>query len=272
MRLRDRAVLHIQFARGDEAVIVIGLGSGRSGTHSLAQLLNAQEGSVCFHEVNPAGAKWSGAAGSVLAQVGQFNAILHGGPRDRISIDYSSPNRDAPLARLRELKEVELIGDIGLYYLEYVPHIVEAYPNVRFPCIRRGKAETVESFVNKVRLLPLDRRKRIWEKLGRVFGIAGSPTHRNHWVDHNGTVWGRDRIWDKCFPKFPATTLREALGLYWDYYYDRAKEIAAEFPGLLRIFDLDELNTDAGQRGVLEFCGVAKPTLVDVHSNRGAAR
>jgi hypothetical protein len=31
-----------------------------------------------------------------------------------------------------------------------------------------------------------------------------------------------DPVWDKTFPKFDAATKGQAIGMYWDYYYETA--------------------------------------------------
>ena len=67
--------------------IMIGLGSGRSGTASLAALIDGQEGGLCFHEMNPSCAVFSGNARSHLNTINEFRDILSGGNRSRLSID-----------------------------------------------------------------------------------------------------------------------------------------------------------------------------------------
>ena len=85
------------------------------------------------------------------------------------------------------------MGEIGFYYLSYVEQIIADYPTVRFPCLRRDKSETVRSYIDKI-WFPGDRTDR-------------QPTHRNHWVNHNGSQWIHDPIWDKCYPTLKAETL-----------------------------------------------------------------
>ena len=51
-------------------MIVIGLGCGRSGTASLANLIDSQDRAICFHELNPTCAAFEGNPRSVLNTVG----------------------------------------------------------------------------------------------------------------------------------------------------------------------------------------------------------
>ena len=60
-------------------MIVIGLGTGRSGTASLAKLLSAQHDAFCFHEMNPSCVRFSGTPRPILNVIDEYQAILDGG-------------------------------------------------------------------------------------------------------------------------------------------------------------------------------------------------
>lgn len=245
-------------------MIIIGLGSGRCGTRSLAALLNAQPDTVCFHEVNPSCMAWTGTERTVLSMLEEFRAVLAGGPR-QITVDLASRRRAEQLPRLRSLEAVRTIGDVASYYLPYAPMLAEM-PDVRLPVLRRDKAATAASFVEVMRI----RRGTIRMVIDGVATLLRRRPYRrfrNHWVAHDGRGWRRSAKFDKCFPKFQADTLEEALGLYWELYYRTAGELAARYPGKLRIFDLNDLNTPCGQRAILEFCGLRRPVFHPVHAN-----
>ncbi len=99
--------------------LVIGLGSGRCGTTSLAHLLNKQPHASVTHEEPPL-LPWQVDA-ALLAE---------------------------RLAGLRARPET-LVGDVAFYYLPYVELIAAQLPNTRFVCLRRDREETVRSFVAK---------------------------------------------------------------------------------------------------------------------------
>ena len=208
-------------------MIIIGLGSGRCGTRSLASLLNAQSDTVCFHEVNPSCMAWTGTERTVLSMLEEFRAVLAGGPR-QITVDLATRRRAEQLPRLRSLEVVRAIGDVAFYYLPYAPMLAEM-PDVRMPVLRRDKDATVASFVQVMRI----RRGRIRTVIDGVAALLRRRPYRryrNHWVEHDGRRWRRSVKFDKCFPKFKAESLEDALGQYWDLYYRTAEELAAKYP------------------------------------------
>lgn len=44
------------------------------------------------------------------------------------------------------MEQIDFIGEIGFHYLNYVEDILAQNPAVKFPCIKRDMAETVDSF------------------------------------------------------------------------------------------------------------------------------
>jgi hypothetical protein len=245
-------------------MIIIGLGSGRCGTRSLAALLNAQPETVCFHEVNPSCMAWSGTERTALSMLEEFRAVLAGGPRE-ITVDLASRRRADQLPRLRSLAKVSTIGDVASYYLPYAAMLAKM-PDVRMPVLRRDKDATVASFVKVMRI------RRGWIRTvidGVATLVRRRPYRRfrNHWVAHDGRQWRRSVKFDKLFPKFQTDSLEDAITQYWDLYYRTAEELAARYPGRLRIFDVEDLNTESGQRAILEFCGLRQPVFRPVHAN-----
>lgn len=245
--------------------MVIGLGTGRSGTQSLAQLLNRQPGSVCFHETNPSCVKWAETPRTVLSMIQEFEAVLAGGPRE-ITIDFTRPAGDEGLDRLRSLATISSIGDVGSYYLSYAPMLLDLRKDIRMPCVQRGREDVVRSFEKAVRVV---RRRQGRSGLTGLFKNANQDKrHRNHWVEHDGSQWKRDPKWDNLFPKFEADTLEEAIGTYWDFYTNETRQLADAHPDHVRVFDLETLNSEAGQREILEFCGIDGPySFGGIHAN-----
>jgi hypothetical protein len=246
------------FLKEDIMGIIIGLGTGRSGSLSLAKLINSQNKSICFHEINPSCVKWSGTKGTILNMIREFSDVVNGGDRDLITIDFSVANRDLPLKNLHESEEVSYIGEVAFYYLNYVENIIKMYPDVRFPCIRRNKLLTVESYSKKM----LTNQTTL--KLGKLFN---NQRKRNHFMHHDGRKWAHDSLWDKCYPKFEADTLEEAIGLYWESYYQKANELAQRYEQV-EIFDLEDLNTEEGQAKILKFCNYTNFRFLPVHENK----
>jgi hypothetical protein len=57
---------------GGARMIVIGLGTTRSGTASLAKLLSSQHDAICFHEINPSCVRFSGTPRPILNTIDGF--------------------------------------------------------------------------------------------------------------------------------------------------------------------------------------------------------
>lgn len=247
--------------------IVFGLGSGRSGTASLAGLLNAQPDMVCFHEANPAAMAWEGAEDTVISQLRDYRAILHGETR-ALTVDLTSPHRTAPVARLKALRQIAGIGDVAHYYLPYVETILAHAPQARFPCILRDREEMVQSFIAKLRLTPRRRLRRVcaW--------LQGTPLprSRNHWAGSQDRRWRGDLRFDKCFPSYEGMAtadLASHLRRWHRDYYTEVERLRAQYPDHIRLFDISCLNHPDRRQELLEFClpgGKIAPD-VTVHTN-----
>lgn len=252
-------------------MIVIGLGTGRSGTASLARLLNAQTNSLCFHEMNPSVVRFSGTPRPFLNAIDEFQAILDGGEPSMLTVDLSRAVAARAYDELCRMKRVRLIGDIAFYYLTYVELLARHNPNVRFVCLRRDREKTIRSWMRKS-AIERWRSKRLADRVSSL--ITRSPFHelRNFWMEHDGTNWQKDPVWDKCFPKFRAGSKREAIAMYWDYYYEQAEAMAPRLRGVFRIVETERLDDAEFQSQLLEFCGVPRERQVhvDAHIHRSA--
>ena len=96
--------------------LIIGLGSGRCGTTTLARILNAQENALFTHEnfTLPWRVNECMGLGAVVS--------MHG--------------RDA-----------NMFGDSAFYWIKYVPEVLRYAPDARFVCLKRNKNEVVRSFL-----------------------------------------------------------------------------------------------------------------------------
>lgn len=254
----------------DVGHIVIGLGSGRSGTASLASLIDRQQGGLCFHEMNPSGAVFTGNPQAQINTVTELRAILSGGERARLSIDYSRPASVATYAKLQTMQQPMLLGDIGFYYLTYVEDILALQPECKFVCIRRDKEQTIQSWLQKSKV---KRWHSLWlaDRLKAFVTRAAFQTEYNYWQEHDGSVWMPDPVWDSCFPKFEAASKQEAIGKYWDYYYKEATRLANAHPGSFQVFDISDLSCVEGHRSILSFIGLSPDRMVcggEVHLHK----
>ena len=242
-------------------MIIIGLGSGRTGTASMSHLFNIQKDTICFHELNPTGAVFEGNAQPLLNTINEFQKILDGGDKRLLALDYTRP---ASVNRYNELQlnnDVRFIGDIAYYYLKYVDDILAINQNVRFVCIKRDKTQTVDSWISKS---SIKRWRSLWlaDRLKSI--LTRMPYHesKNFWQNHDGSVWQPDPVWDKTFPKFDANSKREAIEKYWDYYYTEAEKLAVKHPAHFKIFDISKLSHPEGQKEILSFVGISGENMV----------
>lgn len=101
---------------------VLGIGTGRCGTTSLAHLLDGCRGCKVYHEM--------------------------GAPAAALSWDFDSEAAQSKLEQLRRLKGI-VTGDVAFYYLNYVPFFFECLEDLRIIHIYRGKSEVIRSFMSK---------------------------------------------------------------------------------------------------------------------------
>ena len=199
-------------------MLVFGIGSGRCGTTSLRLFLDLQRDVSVTHEMN-------------------FEGIRQPMPWQA----------DLPLARqqldLLLQKTVTVKGDIGFYWLPYTEWILEQFPDTRFICLKRNKADTVASY------------------LRRTEG-------RNHWLQHSGTRWELDDVWDNAFPKYNIEDKQEAVSKYWEDYYAAAEHLQREHVRNFCIFPIDALNSREGQGAILSFVGISQADMIFTPSFR----
>jgi hypothetical protein len=145
--------------------LVIGLGTGRSGTVSLAMFLDAQKNAYFVHEGAynyQSGLRFS--AGKYLPWVQD---------REKFETWY------------RDLKNAsgstEYYGDVCASLLSYVPLIIEKNPRTLFVCIKRNKHDTVESFMSMTKGINYWDRNNQLRKIdfwGKLFPVIDGKTKR----------------------------------------------------------------------------------------------
>lgn len=236
-------------------MIVIGLGSGRTGTASLSHMISSQRDAICFHEMNPTGCVFFDNSQPIINGINEFQRILDGGDKRLLSIDYARKASVDKYAELQQMDKVRMIGDIAYYYLSYVDEILAVNQNVRFVCIKRDREQTVNSWISKS-AIGRWRSLKLADWLKAKITRTPYYTTRNFWQEHDGSRYAPDPVWDSTFPKFEAANMREAIGKYWDYYYAEAEKAQARHPEHFRIFPIEKMSSPEGQNEMLEFIGV----------------
>lgn len=100
---------------------IVGLGTGRCGSHSLCELLKLQRNSFFTHEFG-----------------------------DKPKVHWNSTIDPKSLFAEHMLSEKKFFGDVGFYHLPHCREYVEAFPDAKFIILKRDKNETILSFEKKV--------------------------------------------------------------------------------------------------------------------------
>ena len=157
--------------------------------------------------------------------------------------------------RWRRRRKEAVVADVASFYLPYVEEAIALEPELRIVCLKRPREEVVESFGK-------------W--LTRV-----NPLPLNHWVERPQPGWHHDPVWTRIFPQYDIDDREQAIRRYWDEYHAHVDELVARYPDHVRVFGTHEaLNTEEGQRELLEFAGFPpeqQVLAVGAHHNRSDA-
>ena len=189
--------------------LIFGIGSGRCGTTSLSSILNDQSGANVTHEMS----------GKI-----------------RLPWEFDEKRIEAYLDSISK-REEQIVGDVSFYLINYMPYIINRFPNCKIVALKRNKEETIDSMMRK------------------TLGL-------NHWVSNPQ----RFSPFDECFPKFDyCLNKRDRISMYYDLYYDLVDKIENN-----RIFHLETimLNNKASLKELFTFCEIDNPIFSIRHLNR----
>ena len=186
--------------------LIISIGTGRCGSVSLSKFLSAQDKVSVLHE-------------------GRLDSHKI---RKLIKWENDEGNLFEWLEFLLSLDGHKFVGDTGMYYLPYIEHIIDKYPEVKIIVMERNKEEVVKSYIKKT-------------------------TGRNHWFNHDGKEWEKDDKWDPCYPKYDVSSKEEALENYWEDYKNQTDNLILKFPEKIKKWTIQALNTTSGKNEILNF-------------------
>ena len=167
--------------------LVIGLGTGRCGTVSLAHLLNAQTNAKVTHEAEPL-LPWR----KDQARPDEVKTM-----RRMWQVADSREAYALKRDRFNErLESFSLVGDVANFWLPYMPEIKRDFPGVKVVGLIRDMESYVDSAMRK----------------------TGGEDGPNFWGGHGG--------WSFVFPLFPGVPKRRAIELYWGAYNARIRQEA----------------------------------------------
>lgn len=185
---------------GTEQSLILGIGTGRCGTHTLAEVLNAQPGAHVTHE-HPPLLPWHPSPGRP-------------GIRER-------------LQRYRRTRRGRFIGDVASFYLPYIEEAIAAEPGLRVVCLERPREEVVSSFcrwVDMVHPLPTDHWSRepapgwhyhpVWSRIFPQYETTDRKEGlRLYWDEYHRTVAGLVRRYPEHVRVFPIGALNDESGV-----------------------------------------------------------
>jgi|688.fasta_scaffold344887_2 hypothetical protein len=181
-----------QVQQATQPQLVIGLGSGRCGTHSLAHLLNQQSAAKVYHERVDHQICWHGSEQAV-------HAFL-----------------DEAIAQT----EFQLIGDVAFYYLPYVEAILARQPGVKFICLQRACTETVVSYLQKTsgrnHWMAHDGKNwqlSVWDDCYPKYAVPDKESALTlYWYEYYFTATRLQALYPQQFRIFPMTALNSKAG------------------------------------------------------------
>lgn len=157
--------------------LILGLGTGRCGTHSLKSLLNLQE---------------------------SFNVTHEMGDVPFMPWDFNKSAVDLYISKILSY-EGQNCGDVAFWILPYVEYIISKYPHSKFICLKRNKKETIASFSKKTKKRNhwqhhIDDRynKCPWDKCFPKYSCESKKKKHYHFIMMNTII--NHAYWQKNIP------------------------------------------------------------------------
>ena len=148
----------------------------------------------------------------------------------------------------------DLVGDVGTYYLPYVRFLMHQYNlalkdecEFKFIILKRDKEETIQAFLDKFK------------------------RQNNNPLQNNKSPGQFADSWDASFPKYEGVSLREATSMYYDDYYREAESLLNDFPNRVRLYMMNDLNSEEKVEELLRFSGFENPNvIINIKENQRA--
>ncbi len=183
-------------------------GTGRCGTTSASRFFSSQPDSWFSHELEN---------DVVIQENSQQNLPVWGKDWDKV--------RDALYRLIEQTGTISFVGDVAMWYLPYIPQIIQEFPQVKILCLKRNRKQVVQSYMRK------------------TFGS-------DYWRSVHEKGWG------VVFPKyFDTKTKEDSIGKYWDDFYAQAELYQDQYPHSFKIIPTDTLNHKAGMEYMLNYFG-----------------
>lgn len=132
-------------------------------------------------------------------------------------------------------KNKKYVGDVSSSYLNYVEYILKKVPSARFVVLKRNREEVITSFMKNTKWLNV-----------------------NFWKSPKKQKFGLVKEYYEMHPKYDLDSKEEALGKYWDDYYNQVDVLIKKYPSNVKLFNTASLNSKEGIEKILSFCKIEK--------------
>lgn len=119
LALQDELALKSTDNKAIKGTLLLGLGTGRSGSTTLAKLWAVQKDCYCSHE-HPPRLSWKGSASRLVFHQNRFNFLQ---------------------------RNFKYIGDVSHWWLPYIDALMKSNEDVRVVVLKRDRKATVDSFL-----------------------------------------------------------------------------------------------------------------------------
>ncbi len=184
--------------------LILGLGTGRCGTETLARILSTQSDVEASHEY--------------------FGPVPWDGDGQQWMVALRERQDHSPRS---------VLAEVAFYWLPYTHEILNSDPQAMAIVLKRPREEVIASYLKKVGL------------------------KRNHWSFEGRS---QEDVWNDSYPDYPGSK-EEAIGRYWDDYYERVDGLIDVFPQRVILMKTEDLNDPTVVTKVMEFVGFETPDL-----------
>lgn len=208
---------------------IIGFGSGRCGTMSLAKLLNACEDTCVLHEMK---ILYVG-GGTTLRNQDRISELMEQGKAVRIHRKLSWQfNEQEAKEKMYDLQHINksFVGEVAFYYLNSLSYFIKQL-DAKCICLWREQEKVVNSFMKRTSKF------HHWNSNPNKFGFRVSP-------------------YDVCFPSYDTLLKKEAIAKYWEEYYAIAEKLIEQFPNNIIKVDINHFNEKENQKRIFDFVGI----------------
>lgn len=135
----------------------------------------------------------------------------------------------------------KFVGDIGFYNTIHVDTIINNEHSAKIVILEGDREKTIKDWMN--------------------FSKEVNP-----WTNPQSKYWDKekDKMSDICayFPNKYDLPKEEALQKFYDEYYMVARRSQFKYPGYIRVWNADLLNTEEGRKQILKFLGYTDSEMI----------